>query len=150
CVGMIFWGTHSDKTADRRWHLLAGGVVGAVGLAGSAIVGNPGLGFVGLCIGAIGILRMFGVFWATPADFLSGKAAASGLALINSIGTIGGFVGPFVVGLVREQTGSFTASLFTLAGSGLIAGCLALLLRNELKSKAVEPPLAGGLGTKQA
>ena len=150
CAAMIFWGMHSDKTADRRWHLLAGGVVGAIGLAGSAVVGSPELAFVGLCIGAIGIWSMFGVFWATAADFLSGKAAASGLALINSIGTVGGFVGPFVVGLVREQTGSFTASLFTLAASGLIAGCLALLLRNEMRSKAVESSLAGGLGAKQA
>ena len=55
-----------------------------------------------------------------------------------------------MVGLVREQTGSFTASLFTLAASGLIAGCLALLLRNEMRSKAVESSLAGGLGAKQA
>ena len=131
CIAMILWGMHSDRTADRRWHLFIGGVVGAFGLAGSSVAGSPELAFVGLCVGAMGIWSMFGVFWATPADFLSGMAAASGLALINSIGTVGGFVGPFVVGIVRDQTGSFTASLLTLAGSALIAASLALLLRNE-------------------
>ena len=151
CIAMILWGIHSDRTADRRWHLFIGGAVGAVGLAGSSVAGTPELAFVGLCVGAMGIWSMFGVFWATPADFLSGMAAASGLALINSIGTVGGFVGPFVVGIVRDQTGSFTASLLTLAGSALVAGCLALLLRNEWRREVSNPAVATEILTvKQA
>jgi MFS transporter, ACS family, tartrate transporter len=136
CVAMIAWGYHSDRTGDRKWHLFIGGIVGAAGLAASAYAPNPTLAFLGLCIGAMGIWSMFGVFWATPADFLSGMAAAGGLALINSFGTLGGFVGPFVFGFVRDQTGSFTASLLTLAASGVIAGLLALALKNEWRRGA--------------
>jgi len=78
------------------------------------------------------IWSMFGVFWAVPADFLSGTAAAGGFALINSFGTLGGFLGPFLVGFVRQHTGSFTGSLLVLAGFTLMAAVISATLPRKM------------------
>jgi D-galactonate transporter len=127
-VAMVWWGRHSDRTGDRKWHLAIAAVVGAAGLAVSAVPGHPVLSFVALCVAAAGIWSMFGVFWAVPADFLGGTAAAGGFALINSFGTLGGFLGPFLVGFVRQHTGSFTGSLLVLAGFTLMAAVMSATL----------------------
>jgi D-galactonate transporter len=126
---MVWWGHRSDRVADRKWHLAGAAVVGAVGLAASAWFANPYLSFVALCVSAVGIWSMFGVFWAIPADFLSGTAAAGGFALINSVGNLGGFTGPFLVGLIRDRTGSFSAPLLVLSGFVFAAAVLAASLR---------------------
>jgi MFS transporter, ACS family, tartrate transporter len=130
-IAMVWWGHHSDRTGERKWHLAAAALVGAFGLAASAVAPTPTLSYLALCIATIGIWSMFGVFWATPSDFLSGTAAAAGLALVNSFGTLGGFSGPFLVGFVRERTGSFSASLLVLAGFVLAAAALSAVLRDE-------------------
>jgi MFS transporter, ACS family, tartrate transporter len=130
-IAMVWWGHHSDRTGERKWHLAAAALVGAFGLAASAVAPTPTLSYLALCIATIGIWSMFGVFWATPSDFLSGTAAAAGLALVNSFGTLGGFSGPFLVGFVRERTSSFSASLLVLAGFVLAAAALSAVLRDE-------------------
>ncbi len=132
---MVWWGHRSDRTGDRKWHLATAALVGAAGLAGSALLTDPTASFVALCVAAVGIWSMFGVFWAVPADFLSGIAAAGGFALINSIGTLGGFAGPFLVGFVRERTGSFSASLLVLAALVLVSAVLAASLRMQAKPR---------------
>lgn len=134
-VCMILWGRHSDATGDRKWHLVAAAFIGAVGLAGAALAPTPLLTFVGLCVATAGIWSTFGVFWALPGDFLNGAAAASGFALINSFGTIGGFVGPYLVGFVRQHTQNFTGSLLVLAAFGLATTLLAMLLQNQWKAE---------------
>jgi ACS family tartrate transporter-like MFS transporter len=139
---MVWWGRRSDRTGDRKWHLAAAAIVGAAGLAASAALADPRFSFLALCVAAIGIWSMFGVFWAIPADFLSGTAAAGGFALINSVGTLGGFAGPFLVGFVRERTGSFSASLFVLAAFVFVAAALAASLR--VKVPAGAPAAAHG------
>jgi len=130
-VAMVLWGRRSDRKGERKWHLAAAALVGASGLAASAVAPTPALSYLALCVATVGIWSMFGVFWATPSDFLSGTAAAAGLALINSFGTLGGFSGPFLVGFVRERTGSFSASLLVLAGFVLAAAALCALLKDE-------------------
>jgi ACS family tartrate transporter-like MFS transporter len=137
---MVWWGHHSDRTGDRKWHLAFAALVGAAGLAGSAMLTDPTVSFVALCVAAIGIWSMFGVFWAVPADFLSGIAAASGFALINSIGTLGGFAGPFLVGFVRERTGTFSASLLVLSGFVLVSALIAASLRMQPVTKIAVAP----------
>lgn len=132
-IAMVWWGHHSDRTGDRKWHLAIAALVGSAGLAASAVSPNPLLSFVALCVAAVGIWSMFGVFWAMPADLLSSTAAAGGFALINSIGTLGGFSGPFLIGFVRERTGTFTASLLLLAGFVLIAALISALLPQRRK-----------------
>lgn len=126
---MIWWGRRSDRMKERRWHLAAAALLGSLGLAGSALATQPVLAFAALCVAAIGIWSMFGVFWALPAEFLSGTAAAGGLALINGIGTLGGFAGPYLVGLVRAQTGNFSGSLFVLAAFVLVSAILAATMK---------------------
>ena len=132
-IAMVWWGHHSDRSGDRKWHLAIAALVGSAGLAASAVSPNPLLSFVALCVAAVGIWSMFGVFWAMPADLLSSTAAAGGFALINSIGTLGGFSGPFLIGFVRERTGTFTASLLILAGFVLIAALISALLPQRRK-----------------
>jgi MFS transporter, ACS family, tartrate transporter len=130
---MVWWGRHSDRTGDRKWHLVIAALIGSAGLAASAVSADPMLSFIALCVAAIGIWSMFGVFWAVPADFLSGVAAAGGFALINSIGTLGGFAGPFLVGFVRDRTGTFSASLLVLSAFMLVAALLPALFSLQTK-----------------
>jgi MFS transporter, ACS family, tartrate transporter len=138
-VAMVWWGRRSDRRSERKWHLAAAALVGSIGLAASAMAPTPTLSYIALCVATVGIWSMFGVFWATPSDFLSGTAAAAGFALINSFGTLGGFSGPFLVGFVRERTGSFSASLMVLAAFVLAAAVLSALLKDEWRRLAPAP-----------
>jgi MFS transporter, ACS family, tartrate transporter len=138
-IAMVWWGRRSDRKGERKWHLAAAALLGSIGLAASAVAPTPTLSYIALCVATIGIWSMFGVFWATPSDFLSGTAAAAGFALINSFGTLGGFSGPFLVGFVREHTGSFSASLLVLAAFVLGAAILSALLKDERRHLAPAP-----------
>jgi ACS family tartrate transporter-like MFS transporter len=120
----FLWGRHSDRTGDRKWHLTASGIFAAVGYAGAALAPTPVLQFAGICVGVIGIWSMFGVFWGYAGDLLGGAAAAGGLAFVNSLGSLGGVVGPWLLGVARQQTGNFSGSLFALAAFALITGLL--------------------------
>jgi len=138
-IAMVWWGRRSDRKGERKWHLAAAALVGSVGLAASAVSPTPTQSYIALCVATVGIWSMFGVFWATPSDFLSGTAAAAGFALINSFGALGGFCGPFLVGFVRERTGSFSASLLVLAAFVLAAAVLSAFLKEEWRRLAPAP-----------
>lgn len=127
-VAMIFWGRHSDRGHDRRWHLVTSGAVATLGYALAALAPTPTVSFVGLCLATLAVWSMFGVFWAVAADQLAGQAAAAGLAFINSVGTFGGFVAPLLMGYARDVTGAFTGSLLSLAAFAAITALLAPLL----------------------
>jgi len=118
---MFLWGRHSDRSGERRWHLISGYLVSALGFAIAALAPAPTLTFIGVCIGCLGLYSTFGPFWALPSDFLKGGAAAAGLAVANSGGALGGFAGPYLMGFLRDRTHGFTASLLVLAASGLCA-----------------------------
>jgi MFS transporter, ACS family, tartrate transporter len=139
CVAMIWWGRHSDRTGDRKWHLVIGALVGAAGLTFAGAFTVPSYTYVGLCVAAVGIWSMFGVFWAVPADFLSGRGAIAGLAVVSSLGSLGGFAGPYLVGVTRQMSGGFSLSLYVLAASAVVCAALAMLL----KEAAVKLPTAG-------
>jgi ACS family tartrate transporter-like MFS transporter len=132
-LAMVLVGGHSDRSAERRWHIAVPALLGAAGLAASAALEHPALALAGLCLAALGIWSALGPFWALPTAFLSGSAAAGGIALINSLGNLGGFVGPWVLGLLKEATGSFRAGLVFLAASLLVAALLALRVPRELR-----------------
>jgi MFS transporter, ACS family, tartrate transporter len=128
-IAMVLVAHHSDRTGERRWHVAAPAFSGALGLGAAAFFlqhQSPWLAFVSICVAASGIWSTLGPFWSLPTAFLSGTAAAGGVALINSVGNIGGFVGPYVVGYVRQTTQSFTNGMLILALTLLIAGFLAL------------------------
>jgi MFS transporter, ACS family, tartrate transporter len=127
-ICMVPIARHSDATGERRWHIAVPALAGGVAVIGCTLVGSPLLGLALLSCTAVGIWSALGPTWALPMNMLTGPAAASGLALINSIGNIGGFVGPFLVGIARETTNSFAGGLFVIAGSLLGAAGVALLI----------------------
>jgi ACS family tartrate transporter-like MFS transporter len=130
-VAMVLTGRHSDRSGERRWHVALPALAGAAGLAASALVEAPALGVLGLCLAALGIWSSLGPFWTLPTAFLSGTAAAGGIALVNSVGNLGGFVGPWVLGLLKDATGDFRAGLAFLALG--LAAAAALALRMPLE-----------------
>ena len=123
-VGMVVVGTHSDRTGERNWHVAAPALVGALGFTLTILApAGVAISLATLSLAALGIWSALGPFWALPPAFLRGPAAAGGIAIVNSVGNLGGFVGPFLVGYVRDATGSFRGGLSVLA-LALIAGAI--------------------------
>jgi ACS family tartrate transporter-like MFS transporter len=134
-VCMFLVGRHSDRTGERRWHVAAGAIVSAIGFALSTSATNPFLAMAALTLAFMGLKATLGPFWALGTAFLSGTAAAGGIALINSVGNLGGFVGPTLVGVIKDRTGSNTIALLLLGGALLAMGLIALTLpRQQLLS----------------
>jgi len=125
-VGMVLIGRSSDRSGERIWHVALPCMVGAAGFAVSAYLDTPVLGMVALTVAAVGDLGSRGPFWALPPQFLTGGALAAGIALINTMGAAGGFVGPSVVGWVKGATGSFRGGMLFLAAL-LVASAIATL-----------------------
>ena len=124
---MYLWGSHSDRVRERTWHVAIPAFVGALGLALSAYWGDtPALALAALCLCVMGCYAALPVFWTLPTSMLAGSAAAAGIALVNSIGNTGGFLGPTIVGFVTDATGSFSAALWTLAGFVAASGVVVL------------------------
>ncbi|MFG1428344.1 MFS transporter [Roseixanthobacter glucoisosaccharinicivorans] len=116
----------SDRSGERRWHLGACAVAGAVGYVICGAFGDSLIALLlGLTIAATGIIGSFGLFWLLPQRVLSGLAAASGIALINSVGQIGGIIGPYMVGVVKDATGSASMALYVIAA---VCGASAVLI----------------------
>jgi ACS family tartrate transporter-like MFS transporter len=130
-IGMILIGMSSDRSGERLMHVAVPSIIAAVGFAVSAYLTSPVPGMIALTVAAVGDLSTRGPFWTLPTRFLSGAAAASGIALMNTLGSLGGFVGPYAVGLVRSLTGSFTGGLLLLAALLLAAGVACIQLRGE-------------------
>ncbi len=130
-VAMLAVGASSDRTGERFWHVALPSFIGAAGFAASAFLLSPVPGMIALTIAAMGDLSTRGPFWALPPRFLAGSALAAGIALINTMGSLGGFVGPYAVGLVREATGGFAGGMLFLSGLLVMAGIVTLLLRRS-------------------
>jgi ACS family tartrate transporter-like MFS transporter len=128
-VGMILIGRSSDRTGERFKHVAVPSFVAAVGFSMSAFLTSPVPAMIALTVAAVGDLGTRGPFWALPTRFLAGSAAAGGIALINTLGSLGGFVGPNAVGLAREVTGSFAGGLLFIAALLAAGAVLALRLR---------------------
>jgi ACS family tartrate transporter-like MFS transporter len=128
-IGMIAIGTSSDRTGERFLHIAIPSAVGALGFIAAAFIVSPVFGMLALTIAAVGDLGTRGPFWALPTRFLTGSAAAAGIGLINTMASLGGFVGPSAVGLVRELTGSFAGGLVFLATLLLLASAAAVGVR---------------------
>jgi ACS family tartrate transporter-like MFS transporter len=128
-IGMIAIGTSSDRTGERFKHIAIPSAIGALGFLASAYFTSPLPGMIALTVAAVGDLGTRGPFWALPTRFLTGSAAAAGIGLINTCASLGGFVGPYAVGVVRQVTGSFAGGLVFLALLLLLAAGAALALR---------------------
>lgn len=124
-VAMVLVSRHSDRSGELRFHLMIPAVVGGMGLALAGATSSPVVALVGLCIGAAGVLSSNVLFWGLPSMFLTGAAAATGIAMVNSIGNVGGFVGPYLTGWARDAFGSYTAGMYVLGGLAVLYGLFA-------------------------
>jgi ACS family tartrate transporter-like MFS transporter len=127
-VAKIAAGWSSDRTGDRRWHTIGLLGLGAAGLAGGAVsLGQPVLALVCVCVAVIGLTGYSPSFWAHALGLLGGTAGAAAIGLINSIGNLGSFAGPYMMGWVRESSNSFTAGVLLLAGSAVVTAVLVFI-----------------------
>jgi len=124
CIAMILWSRHSDRTGERRWHAAIPPMIGGLGLTGAGLSSNPLVVFCLLVLATVGIYCFFGPFWTLPAIFLTEAAAAIGIAVINSIGNAGGFIGPSLVGFLTQATGSMQAGLIVMGIILVLCGVL--------------------------
>ncbi|MFU9045939.1 MFS transporter [Acinetobacter tibetensis] len=134
-VAMILWSRHSDKTNERTWHVALACLTAAAGLAIAASTGSMFGLIAALTIVNVGISCSKPPLWSMPTMFLSGAAAATGIATINSIGNLGGFAGPAMIGWVKDQTGSFAGGLYFVAGLLILSTVLTLVLSFTKKNK---------------
>ena len=129
-IGMIAIGASSDRGGERLLHLAIPTAVAAVGFVISAYYTTPVLGMLALTVAAVGVISTRGPFWALPTRFLTGKAAAGGIALINLFAAISGFVGPYAVGYLVKVTGSYAAGMLFLAVLMVLGALLCIPLRS--------------------
>ena len=128
-IGMVAWAGVVDRHGHRVLNLTATCLLAMAGFVLALLSGSFALSLLGLTVALVGVNAARAVFWAIPARFLTGIAAAGGIAFINSLGTTGGFIGPAIMGWLREATGSFTAGLMVLAAILFASALLALSLR---------------------
>ena len=127
-MGALFMSWRSDKRGDRKGHMAVCYVVSGLGLLSSALVSDPILAYVLLCIGNGAVLAASPLFWTIAGSFFTGAAAAACIAFVNIVAQVGG-IGPWLIGVVRDSTGSFTLALVTLAGFLFLAATIAMLMR---------------------
>lgn len=133
--GMLLWARVVDRSGRKIGNLLLACLLGAIGLFASTQTSSFALEMTGISIAVIAISSARAIFWTIPTGFLTGAAAAGGLAFINSIGTMGGFAGPYMVGVLKEATGSFNYGIWAMAGilvlSAALSSTLWLLVKKE-------------------
>jgi ACS family tartrate transporter-like MFS transporter len=142
-IAMVTWGRISDRMNERRWNLFIGCVLSTLGLVIAGMTMGTWWALVGMSIAAMGFYGSKGPFFAMPPMFLSGPALAAGIAWINSIGNLGGFFGPWYVGVMKDLTGSYAGGLYGLALLGLIAAIVCALflhIPNRLPASAIVAP----------
>jgi ACS family tartrate transporter-like MFS transporter len=134
-VAMILWARHSDASRERVFHVGAPLLLTAVALAAAGYLVDASTTMVVLTVATVGVFCTFGVFWTLPTAWLSGTAAAGAIALINSIGNLAGFGGPYLMGWVTQTTGNTQNGLLVLAVLPLIGGLLVFLGGHESKAE---------------
>jgi ACS family tartrate transporter-like MFS transporter len=126
---MVAVGWHSDRTGERRWHVAGPACLAAIGWGVSAWREVPLASFLGLVLAQAAMMSTWGPFWSLPTAFLSGRAAAGGIALINAVGNLGAFFGPNIMGWLLEATGGFGPGLAVMALTLVLSGVLAVCVR---------------------
>ncbi|EHL72265.1 D-galactonate transporter [Bacillus smithii 7_3_47FAA] len=130
-IAMNFWSHRSDLSGERRYHAAIPLVVGALGLIGSGLTSVPFLSIIMMAIAVAGIYSFYGPFWSLTTQLLSSSAAAVGIAAINSIGNLSGFVGPYGIGMIQEATGNVKIALFFLGALLVVASLLLMAIKKE-------------------
>ncbi|AIJ27090.1 MFS transporter [Amycolatopsis methanolica] len=134
-VVMLFWARHGDRTRERKWHVALPMIVGGVAIPVALYLGNPYAAMVAVTVCAVGVCAALPTFWALPSTFLSGAAAAGGIALINSLGNISGFAAPYVTGWLKDVTGTQRTGLWVVGACMVAGACVALALGARPRSR---------------
>jgi MFS transporter, ACS family, tartrate transporter len=127
-AGMIWNGTHSDRTGDRRFHVVIPLLIAATGFIATASLSSPVPATCALALIPLGIASIYGPIWSVPSNFLSAEAAAAGMGLIGTVANFGGFFGPYLIGFLKDRYGGYSASFVMLAILATAAAGLALLI----------------------
>jgi ACS family tartrate transporter-like MFS transporter len=134
---MILNGFHSDRTGERRWHAALPLMLVGIGLFSSVLAGsNIALAIAAFSVATMALYAFPSPFWTLPTMFLAGPAAAASIAMINSLGNLGGFSGPYIVGYLTDKTGGYVAGLYYLMAAGLVGGIIVLSLRRSISTSA--------------
>jgi len=127
-IAMVLWARHSDRTGERTWHVVLACIIASIGLVLAGLAGSVMAVVLALTLVNVGISSAKPPLWSMPTMFLSGSAAAAGIATINSIGNLGGFVGPAMIGWIKDMTGSFQGGLYFVAALLVLSAVLTLAL----------------------
>ncbi len=128
-IGMVVVGRHSDRTGERRWHVAGSASAAAAALLVAANSTSTTVVIAALSVAVLGTFSIMGPFWAMPTTLLTSAAASAGIAFINSIGNLGGFAGPYTLGLARSSSGNFQSGFLVLSAAMTLCAALALLVR---------------------
>jgi len=129
-IVMIWVGLHSDRSAERRWHTAVPAFAGATALAVAAYSNSLPLSIAAISVAVLGVFSMVAPFWTMPTSLLSGVAVAVGIALINSVGNLGGFFGPYIIGWLRNATGNFRGGLLVVGAVLAMSGLTVLRVKH--------------------
>jgi len=138
-IAMVLVGMHSDKTGERRWHLAGSAVIAAAALTAAAQTHSIVPALAAVTVGMMATFSMLGPFWAATTSLMSGTAAAVGIALINSVGNLGGFFGPYIIGVKRSSGGGFRGGMLIIAGFLALAGLLASVVQPPREPSVPDP-----------
>jgi nitrate/nitrite transporter NarK len=125
-VLMNLFGHSADKRRERRWHLAIPALIGAAGFVVAPTAPNVGIAIAALSLAAAGAITCAPLFWSLPTAFLAGAGAAAGIAVVNSVGNLAGFVAPYLIGWAKDATGSAAVGMYAIA-AGLVVGALCAL-----------------------
>lgn len=129
-IGMILWSRNSDRTGERYWHAAIACLIGAIGMAVAARAGSSAfLAITGLSLTAFGVSAAKPPLWCLPTTFFAGTAAAASIGLINSLGTLGGFAGPYMIGSTSEVGGHFSRGLYLVGGTLIVSAVTIIIMR---------------------
>lgn len=126
-AAMILWGRHSDRSGERHWHTILAALATAAGLISAASAGTPAVSLLAIAVAVCGTLASIPTFWALTTHAVTGERAAASIAIINSIGHVAGFIGPYAVGWLKDNSGGFSAALLALSFGPLLCAAMTML-----------------------
>ncbi|AOB29942.1 hypothetical protein AKI39_03435 [Bordetella sp. H567] len=127
-IGMVLFGRHSDRHAERKWHAAAALLLATAGFVASAVFDEPVARLASFAVASLGVFGALPVFWSLPSAFLDARTAAGGIAYINCLGALSGLFAPWLIGAIRQETGSFQGGLLSVAAMSLISLLVLLAL----------------------
>jgi ACS family tartrate transporter-like MFS transporter len=135
-IGMVLWSRNSDRTGERYWHAAIACLIGAIGMVMAARAGSSAiLAIAGLSLTAFGVSAAKPPLWCLPTNFFAGTAAAASIGLINSLGTLGGFAGPYMIGSTNGTSGNFTRGLYLVGGTLIVSAVTIIIMRLVVQSQ---------------